>query len=178
MFKLLSEQARIKVYNEYYLRRLGIFVIGLNAVLFVGIVALVPAFVLSLSHLNVARSRTLALKNSPTQETSTELVKWLGDTNQKLNLLFPGINKDIPYVYFQKIIGVKPAGIKLQRFALKKEKKDIMISIQGSAEDRKALLDFENQLNASGSFGKAIIPVSNFAKDKDINFDLSLVISK
>ena len=178
MFKLLSEPAREKVYTEYSLRRVVIFVIGLNAVLFVGIVALIPAFILSMSHLNVAESRTTALKNSPTHETSLELVKWLSETNQKLSILSPATNKDAPYEYFQKIIGAKPQGISLQSFNLKKDKKDISISIQGSAVDRKALLDFESQLNASGNFEKAIIPVSNFAKDKDINFDLSLLVSK
>lgn len=178
MFKLLSDTARQKVSTEYHLRRVIVIMIGITIVLLVGIIVLIPSYILSVSHENVALSRIEALKNSPTQHTSVELVSWLVETNQKLALLSPSMNNDSPYENFQKIIVVKPTGVTLQKFSLTKDKKEITIFIQGTASDRNVLLDFQNRLNTSGNFSKATLPVSSFAKDKDINFDISLAVIK
>lgn len=177
MFKLLTDEARRKVSHEYALRRAMLAIAGLSVVLVVGIVALVPSYVISLAHINAAKERTIALQNSPTREKSKELVASLEGINLKLKTLAPG-TPDMPYEYFLKVIDVKPKGVKLNNFSWLKDKKSVTISIQGTANSRQDLLDFENRLNSSGNFSKAILPVSNFAKDKDIDFDLSLLVTK
>ncbi|CAN5145635.1 hypothetical protein BH11PAT3_BH11PAT3_0910 [soil metagenome] len=175
MFKLLTDEARQKVSEEYAMRRGVVTLLGVSAVLVVGIVALIPSYVISDSRIRVAEARTDALKNSTTGEKREELVSWLSVTNKKLKILSPGSQTSTPYEYFIKVVNSKPAGIKIVEMEWLKTDTNTQLVIRGSANDRQSLLDFESKLNETNVFSKAVLPVSNFAKDKDIDFELKLV---
>jgi len=175
MFKLLTDEARQKVSEEYTLRRGVLTMLGVSAVLVVGSISLVPAYIISESHIRVAQARTEALKNSPTGEKRDELVSWLSVTNKKLKILSPNSQTSIPYESFIKVVSSKSTGIKIAELEWSKTDTDTLLVIRGNASDRQALLDFQSKLNDTKAFSKAVLPVSDFAKDKDIDFELKLV---
>ena len=178
MFKLLSDEARKKVSEEYILRRSVVMLVGISAVVVVGIVSLVPSYVISESHIHLAQARTAALKNSPTGGMRDELVSWLDVTNKKIKILSPNTQTSIPYENFIKVINSKPSGIRIAELEWSKTDTDTSLIVRGNSNDRQALLDFQSKLNETNTFSKAVLPVSNFAKDKDIDFELKLVTKK
>ena len=174
MFKFLTDRARLKASREYSLRRLIVGLGGACAILIVGVIALLPSRIISNSRMNESTVQIEALKSSRLTQDSHSLVVWLDELNQKLAVLSPVDNKSEPYEVFTNMINAKPAGISLRSFFFKTDNKVISVSVSGVAKDRNSLLDFENSLNNSGNFSKVVLPISSFAKDKDIDFDLSL----
>ncbi|KND48500.1 MAG: hypothetical protein AB200_02105 [Parcubacteria bacterium C7867-005] len=177
MFKLLTENSRAKVEREYKIRRTTIIFSGISFSLFIGIFALVPSYITSNYRMDEVVSRTEALKHSTSASDGLAMEEWLSLTNEKLKAVSPEQDTDKPYEFIQKIIFVKPAGISILNISWKiddKDRKKRNISLSGVARDRKTLIDFENRLNSSDNFSKIVLPVSNFAKDKDIEFQLNL----
>lgn len=178
MFKLLNEIAKISVEREYSQRRIVLALIGLSLILIIGIVSLVPAYVLSSARLSEANIRTESLKLLPSSQDGFALEKWLADVNQKISLFSRSADQNKPYELFTKIIFIKPRGVSLSKFSWKAEGNKLDLTIAGVASDRQALLDFEEALNKTKIFSKAAVPVSSFAKDKDIDFELTISPNK
>ncbi len=174
MFKLLNEIARENIEKEYSQRRAVVALVGLSIILIVGIVSLFPAYLISSTRLSEANLRTASVKRLPTSQDGFTLERWLADVNQKVLLFSRGADQTKPFEFFSQIISIKPKGISLSRFAWKVEDNNISLTIAGVASDRQALLDFEDSINNTKDFTKAAVPVSNFARYKDINFELTI----
>ncbi len=58
------------------------------------------------------------------------------------------------------------------------DKSNSAITLSGVSLTRDALVAFVKKLQSSGSFKSVNLPVSNFTKDKDINFSLSMAVSQ
>lgn len=174
MFKLLNEESYKLAVKEYEARRLVLALSLLSIVLAAGIIELLPSYLVSNSRKQEAASRIEVSKHSYSATETKELQAWLATTNKKLSILSPEANTDKPYELFTKIITLKPAGVSLTGFRWKKSDSKITISVFGTAKDRQSLLAFQEQLNSSSAFSKATLPVSSFAKDHDLEFELSI----
>ena len=64
MFKLLTEEEKYKVAHEYAVRRVIVVLFALVLVVAVGIIGLLPSYVLSNARYNEAFERTKNLNNS------------------------------------------------------------------------------------------------------------------
>lgn len=174
MFKLLNEESRTLAVKEYETRRLVVAFSLLSAVLLVGIAELLPSYVSSSVRKAEAVSLIEVSKHSTASADAKSLQTWFAVTNRKLALLSPKTNTDIPYELFARVISLKPAGVSLGGLLWKKSDTGAVISVSGVAKDRQALLLFQEQLNSSHQFSRAVLPVSNFAKDRDLEFELSI----
>ncbi len=174
MFKLLTDNSRVKAKKEYFLRRLIVGLGGVCLILFIGVVALLPSYIISKSRMNEAKTKIDALNNQSSTQDAHALVEWMDELNKEISSLSQVDEKALPYELFVKIINSKPDGIIINSFVMKKDLKSTTISIAGMAKGRKDLYDFENILNNSGNFSEVSIPVSNFAKNSDINFQFNL----
>ena len=77
-----------------------------------------------------------------------------------------------------KILSNKVSGIKIKSIFF--EKDDISggnIVISGIAENREILLLFRRTLEKDPSFENVDLPISNFVKGRDIEFNMSLISS-
>lgn len=54
--------------------------------------------------------------------------------------------------------------------------KNAVLTINGSSATREALLSFVKNLQTSGAFSAVDLPISNYAKDKDLDFSIKLTI--
>jgi len=174
MFKLLTDNARIKVKKEYFLRRLIVGIGGICIIFLMGIIALLPSYIISKARMNEANIKIQALNNKASIKEAHALVVGMDELSQEIASLSPATGSTLPYELFLKIVNSKPTGITINSFVLKKDLKSIVISVSGVANGRKNLSDFENILNNSGNFSEVKIPVSNFAKNSDINFQFNL----
>ncbi len=173
MYKLLPETAREKVRGEYLLRRTVVMVSALILVLVVTMVGLFPSYVLSKARQKEVSEK--ALFPEPTDsESADDLDKWLADINLKLKVLSPKLDADRPSLLMLEVINVKGSGVRLTGFNWVKMEGSGTLSVTGVAQDRQSLLSFETKLKDSGQFSSVALPVSNLAKDRDINFELKL----
>jgi hypothetical protein len=175
MYKLLTDETREKIEREYTSRRGVMALAAFTVILGVGIVALVPSYMLASSRLNEVTTRLEAMKRSPSHEGSKELQVWLSSLKQKITTLSPKVVGRKPYELFLTVLSAKSDAVRLTGVAWKKDAKGVTtLTVNGVADDRKSLLEFENRLNALGRFSPVTLPVSNFARDKDISFELSM----
>lgn len=174
MFKLLTEKGRKLVMREYTLRRTIIIISALSLVLIVGLIGLMPSYLLSNTRLEEVLERTrimddLGLGEKQDQEAQT----WLVSMNKKLKLLSPKLDADRPSQDFiAKIMEQKTPDIKITTFSWIKTKGKVALSINGLASSRQALISFEDRIIASDHFSEVTLPISDLAKDKDINFQI------
>ena len=173
MFKLLPEKIRTRVEHEYAMR-LGVAILtGLLFAIVVGIVGLLPSYLLFNIEERRMQDEIIAIGGLEAHPEIITLRKWLSGTNLKLSLLDPSLDVDRPSTYIAKALEEKIGGIRV--YTIGWSKNSGAISISGEAMDRQALLDFEKELNTSDKFAEVAIPVSNLAKTRDIAFKVELI---
>lgn len=175
MFKLLTDEEKEKLVSEYKLRRLVIIVTFLAALFLLGIIGLFPSYIISVSREHEAQNRMEALNRELTGNSTEDINKWLQEINTKIKLFAPAADSDRPYEGYVKIVSLKPSKVFINSLGFQKNKANqIQYSVRGIAADRRSLVEFQNNLNNSTDFKNASVPVSNLAKDSDIDFTLTL----
>jgi len=174
MFKLLTEKERQKVAHEYAMRRAIVILLTLILVLVVGIIGLLPSYVLSNARENEALERMRIMGSVGEREDDATLQAWLKETNRKLQVLSPALDTDRPSDFIEKILDQRITGIAVTDFSWARAKDKVILSINGMATSRQSLITFENRINSSKYFSEVALPISNLAKDKDIDFQIKL----
>ena len=174
MFKLLTEEERQKVAHEYAMRRLIVMLCALILVLVVGIIGLFPSYLLSNVHRIMALERTKIAGSAEQRNEDLGLQVWLEEINRKLQLLSPTLDTDRPSHLIKKILDQKNEGIIITGFSSIKTKDKTNLSVSGVSANRQSLITFENRIASLSDFSEVVSPISNLAKDKDINFQIRL----
>jgi hypothetical protein len=178
MYKLLPEKARENVRREYLLRRTVVMLAATILVLVVAMVGLFPSYVLSKAEQKEVLEGVKSVGLSDFGSAGDDIDTWLTQINLKLKVLSPRLDEDRPSLAILEVISDKKSGVRLTGFNWMKSEGKTALFVTGVAEDRQALLAFETKLNDSGAFSAVTLPVSNLAKDKDINFEIKLVLTK
>ncbi len=171
MFKLITEEEESKLMREYSARRTVVILLVLSAVLTVGFVGLLPSYLLS----QARKSETLERHRVSSILGGTEgkdSKAWLARTNEKIANLTPEPDTETPSYFMGALIRAKASAISIN--TLSWNSKSRKLSVSGIAVDRRALIQFEEALNALGLFSSVLLPVSNLAKESDINFSIEL----
>lgn len=174
MYKLLNENARREVMGEYSSRRLVVALSALLLVSVLGVIGLLPSYLLSNARFGEVvkrseiRNSAGAIKGEDNPRASLE------ETNRRLSLLDPSLDTDKPSLLMEKFLAERQSGISVENFLWRKIGESVVLTISGKARDRQTLVSLENRVNASGNFSKVVLPISNLAKDKEIDFQLSL----
>lgn len=174
MYKLLTEEEKVKIESEYKSRRLVLIMVFLVALLLTGAVGLVPSYIIAASKENDAKISMKILSESLDGKTAEDLDVWLKNVNTKIKLFAPSQDTDRPYEAFRDIVSYMPAGVSISLLSYAKNKTETEYNLEGVAKDRRSLVEFQNNLNNSDKFMNASIPVSDLAKDKNIAFTLNL----
>lgn len=174
MFKLLTEEEKHKVEGEYSLRRAIVMIAGLIFVCAVGIIGLMPSYLLSNIRKDEAEDRMRILAQSGLIEDTSEAEVWLSKVNQKLKALDPALDLDPPSALIAEILEKKINGISITNITLSKVKSKVTISVNGVAEDRQTLITFRDSISVSESFSSVVLPISNLTQDRDISFEIKL----
>lgn len=172
MFKLLTREEEEKVRYEYVMRRVIVMFSALIFVLVVGIIGLLPSYVLSDARQNEILERMRVTGNAGQSEDDLKLQSWLTKINNELQVLSPKLDTDRPSEFIKKVLDNKSTNIKLTGFSWAKSGDQIDLSINGVARDRQALIAFQNKINLSGQFSEVTLPISNLAKDRNIDFQM------
>lgn len=174
MFKLLPEESRYKVSKEYSNRRMVVMIISLSIIFGLSIIGLFPSLILLNIKKNELATIVGILSSSRTTQEALDADKWLASVNSKLDNLAPELDNNKPLQFVKKVVEKKVLGISITGFRWAKEKEAKVLNVSGVARDRQSLVAFQNSLNISGEFLNVTLPVSNLAKDRDINFQIKL----
>lgn len=172
MFKLLTEEERQKVMYEYTIRRTIVMLFAFILVLVVGIIGLLPSYALSNARQNEVLERTRMMGSSGERRNEAELQAWLVDINRKLQALSPKLDGEQPSDFIERLLDQRTTGLRITGFSLSRVEDKITLSASGIALDRQTLITFENRINSSGYFSEVILPISNLAKDRNIDFQI------
>jgi hypothetical protein len=74
---------------------------------------------------------------------------------------------------------MKTNSIKINQFSFSPNSTSTeTINLQGVSATRDSLVNFKKSLDESGLFKSIDLPVSNFTKDKNISFNMTLTVAK
>ena len=171
MFKLLTEEHKVKVRKEYSSRLIVVVLSAFVFVLITGLIGLMPSYILSdIKYREVASlAEDAALGGSEKNEDEI----WFEKMKLRLNILNPDFDTDRPSEFVEKVIGERGTGIRLAGFSWIKGKDDVSLMVRGVADTRQDLIAFEERVKASEEFSNVSLPISNLASDSNIEFSLT-----
>lgn len=170
MTNLLPMGERKKVSREFLARFVVAALIVVGAAEAVLVVLVAPSYFLARARVEAAvREHESLEKLSPTQDPA--IASFLASTRAKIDAGVANESPGAMSATLGKIISLKGAGIRLVGF--KSESKGAgssIVTINGVAADRDSLLRLKERIENEATWGEVDLPVSSFAKDRDINF--------
>lgn len=178
MFNLLPDHLKEKIKSEYNIRRIIVVFIFL---IFIGAVSLVfmfPSWIVSFY-----KEKDISSQVESTQSSLEADVATFAATIKQINAELKTIDTTLAYkkvipvintVLSQKTSSIQINGINFES----DDSATASVFIEGVSATRGALLAFVKSLEETKSFKTVDLPISNFAKEKNISFSLNLKIGK
>jgi hypothetical protein len=174
MFNLLPELEKRFVRSEYSRRR-GIIAFSFSlAAIIIAALFLVPSHIVSYYRQKNLQQSVSVLKESIATKNQQNLNSTISTTNKKIETV---MNEQGPKVT-DILVGIshkKSSNIKIKSFQLSRNSSGKrIISLRGISQDRESLFAFANRFKDDSAYGKVDLPISNFAKDQNIDFSMTL----
>lgn len=170
MFNLLLPQDKVAVYREY-MTRLVIVALGAFICLeIIGVIALLPSYILLRSDERTALVKKTQVQNQTENSELTSIV-----TATKISV--DGLHTTPQILFRELIAGITQArgqGIKLNDIEYITDAGKIHLQISGVAQTRQSLVVFSKELQKNPLFGSVEVPISDFVKEKNIEFSLDI----
>lgn len=175
MINLLPENNKKQLLTEYHYRVIVVALIAVIAVIIIGITLLVPSYVLSSLQQEASR-QTIAGANSTNVAEHKKLLDQLNAIKRTLKAIDEPQHMPLaPTVFFTTIVNDKLSAITITSFNYTLGDKSTA-SIVGHANTREDLQAFAEKLKNDPTFSAVNLPISIFAKDKDLSFTITLTL--
>lgn len=176
MINLIPPEAHTRIKTEYWIRVLTTWLFLLAVAATVVGALLLPAYVLVSSQ--VSRSATdadLARARVGEHDTTTKVL----DAAAEESRLVMAMSQTPELMGVVEMIeGLVPAGVEATSYTLARQSSWVApVVLGGTASTRTALATFRDALLTHPKIVKVDLPISNFAKDKDISFTVTFTIS-
>jgi len=175
MRNILTNQTKSLIQKEYRVRVAVLATLFLSTSLIIGGVFLIPSYFLSKERMVSIENQAYLIEKSPVLQENQSLSDALKLAQEELRILSSVKDQKLFSSRLESIITEKPRGISLTSFTYTvfgDEKRTM--SLAGKAFTREDLLSFEKTLKNNPDFISVEFPVSNLAKDKNINFAITL----
>lgn len=178
MINLMPIEEKKKIRKVFFLRLLMVSFLMLSFAFFIIDVAILPSFIISFGKERLAFQKLEVERSQKVPEVNKEAQKTVDELNIKLETIEKAIKSK--YVFSEKIINEivhqKTAGIKITKITYENDQfKGRKVIVSGIANNREQLLLFRKSLENSSVFKSVNLPISNFVKDRDIQFSLELI---
>ena len=173
MINLIPPAAKKKVVKEYWLRVFTIWLFLIGSAFFVVGILNFPAYVLTLSQASIYSEQVEnAADELESSEASELLIKDANERAVHLVSKEDGVDFSLLMEQLESLAG---AGITITQFNFeRKDNKLGPIKISGIAASRADLTSFDDSIEAHASFSEAELPISNLAKDSNINYQITV----
>ncbi len=179
MFNLLPENIRRVITIEYRMRLFIIVIVFIIALEGSLLIFLFPSWLNSYYKEKDVAGRTEDLNDSLSTldiNTTTSFIKSVNNTLKILddNLEYP---KFVPVL--DNLLSKKSSSIRLSGINYNVDTRNAgKIVLTGVGASRESLVSFSDRLKGIDYLKKVDLPISNLAKDKDINFTISITLEK
>jgi hypothetical protein len=175
MLNVLTKDLRNNLEKDYKRRKFLLWLVISIFILFYITIILTPSFVFVVSEKKSLDITSESVKKSQNSKDDVLTKKIFDDTNNYLVY----INSTKSPVYVQdllnKIVSFKNTGIRLTDVLYQSQTSSTSIlTLRGVASNREALISFSKNISSDPLFKNVNIPVSNFAKDKNISFSFDI----
>jgi len=175
MFNLLPEEQKKIIYKEYRQRLL------IPISFFLGICGMVVFFVLSpslfvvnLKHASLVEKQTKLESENPELLNIKELESEIEKQKAKIDVINSSKGTE-PVEIIEKILASITSKISIDSISLEVKESNVRVSLQGHSSDRESLLNFSRKIEQEKIFSEVNLPVSDLAKESDIDFSMSFV---
>ncbi len=193
MINLITKEEKKKQNNTLYIKLIIAFFSMISFVAFVNLTLILPSYFFILNKKEIINSKLEVQKKEPIKEIDKEILTMNQELIDKLNL----IEETKKNKYFisneiiKKIISKKIPGIKITQISYednqlneknlnpihKKSTDNKKVIIRGNAKNREILLLFRQAFENDPSFINVDLPISNFVKGSNLEFNLNLISS-
>jgi uncharacterized protein (UPF0333 family) len=175
MFNLLPLIEKKFISAEYTRRKMTVVLAFLLFLIVIAAVFLVPSFIISQFRLSEVSQTVSALQANNSIQNQAALKDKIHMANKKVATLSMGTSSAPVTSVLEGIASEKTADIKITSFSLTREGA-ASLTLKGTAATRESLLSFANKLKADTAYKKVDLPISNFAKDENIGFTVTLTL--
>jgi hypothetical protein len=177
MVNLIPPGAKRSVIVEYWLRVLTVWALLGTVVAILFALTIAPVYVLVTSKIDAYQeSATIASEKIASFRSVSEDLRVSSDQAEQLITGFRNLSLYSVVSLFQTLEG---NGINLNTINVSRGVNNSLgpVSISGRAVDRQVLADFRDRLLAEDAIEVVDFPISNLAKDRDIDFSMTLTMS-
>ncbi|HEY4495970.1 MAG TPA: hypothetical protein VJC04_01270 [Candidatus Paceibacterota bacterium] len=175
---LLPQKEKKENQQEYFYRFSAGLVGTVLISLLIGSFAFFPTYILIKIKRAELKTNLLSLKNPSDLVGDEEVYKILESAGKKVDFLSPQSALPLTAAVI-KIVNKKPAGVKIYGVSYHPQESaqgwSVALALTGLAVNREAIASFVKALQTEPSFSSINVPVSNFAKDRNIKFSLTLI---
>ena len=176
MFNLLPQSEKKTVSETYATRRLRLVLTFLFVGSMTGIFLLIPSILVSRTKKAEAQEKVSTLRSTLSTTDANEVGRSIARAREAVDILKTGLTPPSAHDFLLSILAKRGGDIKITGllYTTSADKQKHEISLSGIARTRDALLEFAKRLEAVEAFSKVALPISNFAKNKDIDFTMGL----
>jgi len=178
MANLITEKQKKIIKIDYFIRLLSIYLIVPIALLGIFLLAYIIPYYISVSQKNIMVAEqfksVINVENKENVGVSASSIMTQTQDEMKAIKLYNNSRLNLSDS-LAKIIASKNSNIQITRlsFTFSKSGQAIFI-VSGISKDREGLVSFIDDLKGKAGFSKVDSPISNFAKNSDISFDLNI----
>jgi len=177
MFNLVPDIVKEKILKDYGHRRFVVWLFGMLMCMMIFFIFLLPTYAYILLEEKNTLADTILIKNSLQLKEADQVVGTIKETNEQLKALGVSGNPTTALLTLEKVGEAKNPLIHVNEIEYEEDTASTSILIlRGIADKRDALREFVSKLESTESFFEVLLPVSNFAKDKDIEFSINVKI--
>ncbi len=178
MFNVLTKDLKKNIESDYKNRRFFMIFLFLLFLFFFITIVLTPSFVAIWSEKKYVLTINDSFRNSFSSKEDEETKEIFDSTNN----LLAYINSSKPSFYstfmLSKVILSSNTGIKMTDILYQRLSSSTAIfTIKGVASNRDSLIMFSKEISSNPIFKDLNLPISNFAKDKNIEFSFDVKTS-
>jgi Tfp pilus assembly protein PilN len=176
MINLIPKEQKKKMTVDFYYRLAILFLLLGSFCVFVATAALLPAYFISAKKNSIVNAKLQIQKDEPLSTSGEQSLATVKDVNSKLGIVESGENNQfvISTKIIDAVISDKTPGIQITQISYQNDPTTgRKVTLVGIASTRAALLSFEQALQNDPGFKNVDLPISNFVKESDLQFDLT-----
>lgn len=175
MFNLTPTSLKERISKDYKERLFVVWLFSISVFSIILLIFLLPTFVYVYFEEKNTRTNADLIKNSVQFKKADDVVIAIKETNEQLKALVAAQDPQSPTDIIQKSIQSKNSFIHINEIEYKSVTATTStLVLTGVADKRESLQDFVTKLKSVEGFSDVVLPVSNFAKDKNIDFSITI----
>ncbi|HEY1037640.1 MAG TPA: hypothetical protein VGE62_03595 [Candidatus Paceibacterota bacterium] len=178
MLHLLTEEHKAKIIRQYRMRLLIVLCLGIVLTLVAAAIFLIPSYVISFSAYSEVQAEKNRLVSLVAAKQTDALANDVKEVSNTLEALKSHADRRNPTRIFERIVQGKPSGVSVTSFAYTPESdSQVTVDVAGKANTRGSLSSYVDMLKADKVFSGVSIPLSSFARERDISFNLKISVN-